>query len=321
MTEEWTFRGGEWVRLGRTPTLVAPLSSASWLWDPIPASPTLDAHSATWAGYIAAGSSGKILNVYAYGIPTYEIPAGGTAPSYGVTATTYGVGSYAMRIPDAAAPAPDSDGAMVVIDRPLGRVYEMWQAAKSGGAWSASSCAIYPIGSTGTDDAIQGGGVTGWGCSRAAGTILQDELAAAWPDGDLGHALVFSGRIAADTWRYPATKSDGTNPDAVGTPCPEGARFQLDPTYDVNGSSMTTLEKVLARTLQTYGAYLIDNGGADVAISVQGNDDALATPPTDPGDATATGGWANTDYGIGWDYFGVNLPWSSMRVLANWDGA
>lgn len=62
--------------------------SASWLWTPIGGSPTLDANSATWVGYLSAGGKQRILNLFDYGvtlIPGSVIPAvDTTTPRYAV---------------------------------------------------------------------------------------------------------------------------------------------------------------------------------------------------------------------------------------------
>ena len=56
----------------------------------------------------------------------------------------------------------------------------------------------------------------------------------------------------------PATHTDGQHlePAAI----PQGARIQLDPTFDVDAQPWPRWEKVLARALQKYGAYLGDTG-------------------------------------------------------------
>lgn len=310
-----------WTRPGAPvvePEVPQILSGADWLWEPIPASPVIDASS---ANYITSVSSqGKLrLATYAFGVPVYVIPPDGTAPTVSVNVTVFGIRTATMRIPNAAAPSPGTDGAMVIIDYPLGKQYGFWQAVKSGGQWSASGAEIYDLDSDGRI-AIDGAGVTGWGMSRMAGVALRSEIEAAWPNGHIPHALVYAGRASAPTvFRYPARKTDGSNIGGTANPIPEGSRIQMNPAFNVETADMTTIEKIICRTMQIYGMYVIDNAGGQVVI-LQGNDPTLATPPSNPGDPTATGGWAQ-DYGIAWDYFGDSIPWEQCRVLASWDGS
>ena len=82
---------------------------------------------------------------------------------------------------------------------------------------------------------------------------------------------------------------------------PQGARIQLDPTFDVDAQPWPRWEKVLARALQKYGAYLGDTG-----------------------DSLSFAAEATLDRGYdAWSIVGVpafasigNLPWNKFRVLA-----
>ena len=124
----------------------------------------------------------------------------------------------------------------------------------------------------------------------------------------INHALVFSTSIAGSSFVGPAIKSDGTNIAAVATPIPEGYRIQLDPSINVDAiPGITPAEKVIAKTLQTYGAYVVDQGSATMAFAFEAVPDATATNP----------GAAYTSAGLTWDYFDMaNIPWSQLRVLA-----
>lgn len=70
---------------------------------------------------------------------------------------------------------------------------------------------------------------------------------------------------------YPfAYRNDGTN---AGNRYPvEGMLFQLDPLAteaDFNAWGLNVYGKILARTLQTYGAVLVDNGENGMAFQIQ----------------------------------------------------
>lgn len=89
------------------------------------------------------------------------------------------------------------------------------------------------------------------------GVVRPEEIA----QGHIDHALslmvpvIRSGYIAS-----PATATDGSTnaPNAI----PEGAHLQLDPSVNVDAQPWPTWEKVIAKALQTYGAYVSDHGGS-----------------------------------------------------------
>jgi hypothetical protein len=125
----------------------------------------------------------------------------------------------------------------------------------------------------------------------------------------LSHALVVSSNIAGPGFVGPATKSDGTNIAGVPTPIPEGYRIQLDPSIDVDAiPGITPAERVIAKTLQTYGAYVVDQGDATLAFVFQMEPDATST--SNPGAV-----W--TSAGLTWDYYDMaDIPWTQLRVIA-----
>lgn len=288
--------------------------SADWLWNPIPASPTLHASSSTWSTKLSATAGGamRVALTTDYGVkmvpgtavtaatPRYDVsfanvPAWGSDP----------LPSMTVPIPLSTPVPPGSDGHMAIADPLTGMIFSLWQASWSGSAWSASWGGVARMGGDGTDFS---GHATGCGLSRYGAVITTAELqAAATANTGLSHALFFSTDIAAASFAYPAWKSDGINIDGFGTPLPEGARVQLDPTINIDAvSGITAAEKVVAKTLQTHGAYCGDNGGSRMAFLFEYQ--TSATP--------------YEALGLEWDYFDMNhIPWTGLRVLKNWDGS
>jgi len=255
--------------------------TADWLWKPIPSNSAAAANSATWVSYLSAPGERHIANMYDYGVtlvPASAITTG--TPRYDVTFTqAWGsdpFGSNTVALPRGTRIPPGSDGHIAVLDPVAGQSFGIWQAKYNSttDTWSGSWGGRSPI---------------------AANT-------------GVSHALVFSTDIAGPGFVGPAIKSDGTNIAGVATPIPEGYRIQLDPSINVDAiPNITPGEKVIAKTLQTHGAYVVDQGGARMAFAFEMVPDANATNP----------GAVYSNAGFAWDYYDMtNIPWSQLTVLA-----
>lgn len=268
---------------------------------PIPDGPRLDDDDRAIAAYLGADGYGH-ANLYEFGVPVYE--ASSATPRYDVSCTQEwgrcALEQEPVPIPDGARPAPGSDGAMVVLDRSTNRSYDFWQAQRlPDGSWTASWGGVAD---TLGDGYLPGAGQTGAGVSRLAGVVRAFEL----EQGYIGHALVFSTDNACqDVHRYPASKTDGHSQRAD---CiDQGTRIQLDPGIDVDAiPGITEGERVVAKALQTHGAYAMDNGGARMAFVFE--------HPALERDRYAESGFT-------YDYYRMDrIPWDSLRILRRWDG-
>lgn len=274
--------------------------AASSAWNtPIPPAPVVDGLSALMVAHLSGGAHPAIANLYDYGVPVWEADA--STPRHAVKCLrpwgTCELERQLVPVPVGAHPSSGSDGAMVVVDHPSGRAYEFFEGRSAGAAWTAGWGGVVDVYGSGTPGAAVGAGV-----SRLAGVVRIAELQA----GRIDHALVFSTDNACrGTRRFPASKTDGASlrPDCV----PEGARLQLDPAVDVEAlPGITPGERIVARALQTYGAYAIDNGGARMAFSFE-----MPSGEADP----------YAELGFTWDYFAMDrIPWNRLRVLRAWDG-
>ncbi len=286
---------------------------ADWLWNPIGANPVLDANSATWVSYLSATNAQRVANLYEYSVAMVsasEITS--STPRYDVTLTQpWGsdpFGSTTVPIPAGTKIPPGSDGHLAILDPTTGTAYGIWQASynSSTDTWSGSWGGMTDLNGDGIDET---GSATAAAIARYAGVVTADEFAAAVAaNTGLNHALAFSTDLAGPDFVYPAIKSDGQNWAGVVTPIPEGYRIQLDPSLDIDAiPGITAGEKVIAKTLQTYGAYVVDQGGARMAFAFELVDDATSSSP----------GSVWTSAGLAWDYYDMNkIPWSSLRVLA-----
>lgn len=287
--------------------------AAGWLWTPIGPDPALAPDSATWVGYLSDPAARRIADLYRYGVTL--VPAAAVTPAtprYEVTLTEpWGgdpLGVSRVPIPAGTAVPPGSDGQIAVLDPTTNEAFGLWRAVfdPQANTWSASWGGVTPLDG---DGIVRSGSATATKIARYAGVISAAEFSAAVDaNTGLAHALVFSTDIAGPDFVAPAIKSDGTNTAAVAVPMPEGSRIQLDPAVNVDEiPGITPGEKVIAKTLQTHGAYAVDKGRARMAFvfeALPGADNA------DPGDA-----WEAA--GLEWDEFELDsIPWPSLRVIA-----
>ena len=207
----------------------------------------------------------------------------------------------AVRIPDLATPNAGSDGALVVIDTTRNVSYELWRAQRIDDAsWRVEWGTINDLAA----DGIGVSGGSGSGLSRLVGMVRVSDLAA----GRIDHALaVASSATCSDEWRAPAWSTDG---DSDGPDClPMGARLQLDPAIDLDALPLTEAERVVARALQRYGAYVVDSSSSSLAFFFE-------REPLTNGDDEL--GPVTSALGFRWDYDPLTgIPWEGLRVLSD----
>lgn len=278
-------------------TFRRPFPHAAWLYDAIPAAPTLDRDSAAMVANLSEGE--HVANLHEFGIPFHA--AGASTTRYRVDCTKpWGIcdlESGRRRLDATMRPHSGSDRAMVVVDTVRRVTDEYWRYSWNGGD---------PRTAWGGVGALDGDGLgvnaTGSLISRAAGVVRPFEVR----QGRIDHALVFSTRHCGSAHRYPAGKSDGgaTGAGAV----PEGARIQLRPWLNPDDYRLSKAERAVFVALQRYGAYAIDCGGASAAFSFQ--------------DVAGNPGAVYRNAGLAWDYFDLQaIPWKRVRVLRAWDGS
>lgn len=277
---------------------------ADWLWDPIPADPVLDPNSDGMVQDLATDVNGYIANIGEYGVTLVEPGAiTPSTPRFTIKPSEYGPVLSDVPIPEGTEMASGDDKHLAVADPQSGKVYNFWQAQESGDGWTASGSAPTDLNGDGRE--TDGGTSTGSNLARYAGVVRIDEI----EKGLIPHALFFSTNMATkedEGCRYPAAKSDGKNMTGVANPIPEGGRIQLDPSVDVDSLDASPGVKTVARALQTYGAYVGDNGGARVAILFEHGPDSQVYEES---------GIGNGDYGSL-----AGIPWDKMRVLKAWNG-
>jgi hypothetical protein len=278
---------------------VSPFYASDSFWNtPISVGAAVDPNSAailatSISPYVATSN---FANSNAWGISI--VHASPTDRTYTIQKRVYYVnGPISFTIPAGARPTEGSDHHLVVING--GQELDLWRASYNAASdtWSAGSAFIVNPSGWGANAAPGefAGGAVAAGFSEMGGVVRPEEIA----QGHIDHALsitspiIRSGYIAA-----PATATDGvsTDPNAI----PEGAHIQLDPTFDVDAQNWPTWEKVIAKALQTYGAYVSDHGGS---LAVYGQTDMNAGNTTWNSVGVPKGGFLN------------NIPWDRCRVL------
>ena len=280
-------------------TTVGRLFAASSPWNrAIPAGAALDPQSTRISRSVLTNPSLVVnLAIYAYGIPFY------TATSSTPRVVLRGRGSTGAKIPldPSWAPNVGGDRKMNVIDPATRSVFELqyYDRAARSAYWMVQRNIA-----TGSGDGTASNGrtgPTGSGMSQAGGVIRISEL----KSGRIDHALSFiTSAPVASRHRYPATSTDGTSRASVGME--EGMRIQLDPGLNLGSLHLSKAESAIARAMQVYGAYCVDNGG--------GNNQAMGFYAEQPTKATGdpyasvglTGDWAQLR----------GIPRSAYRVLA-----
>jgi hypothetical protein len=169
-------------------------------------------------------------------------------------------------LPVTAQPDGEVDSHCALVDWNRGLAWDMWGMTRTAaGGWCSFTGMNYDLDGTGTFDLTDCGIENGesihlYGPSRASGTpaiaglIMHHELAS----GAIEHKLAFGCRAPALLqYVFPASWTDGGLPGGI----PQGTVIQLDPTIDLGVLNLTPAARIIARTLQLYGAVLVDFAG------------------------------------------------------------
>jgi hypothetical protein len=230
----------------------------------VPSGAPIDPNSQTMVNGLvqAATNAGALVAVKRYSTPIYYADA--STPRHHVRLTAeWRASDYLLDvpIPANATPADGSDRHMVVIDQARGCEYDFFGTYHLADGWEAKWANALPLTSQGIYE--KGLSARGSGFALGAGLIRPDELRN--PDGTPGripHALVFNTPyVKAGGPVPPATESDGDSTSAYAIP--EGAYLQLDPNFDVS-TLAHPYERVIARALQEFGAYVGDVSGSSI---------------------------------------------------------
>jgi len=261
-----------------TTETVAPLPTdkifapTSFWYTPIPANAPLHPNSAGFqADFLRqkAAYYGTVnINTWSYASPVYTAQANTptTTVAYSncqrkVYPETWLEAQWAaVPMPANAAPADGTDAEMTVYQPSTDTLWEFWVTRQSNGQWQAC------WGGRMTNVSASDGtwpfpyGTTATGLPFIGGQITAEELSR----GEIRHAIGISlvEAEAAGIVSWPARRSDGQNPLAEPNRIPEGLRFRLDPTIQVDTLPMSKAGKIIAKAAQKYGFVVWDRAGA-----------------------------------------------------------
>jgi hypothetical protein len=294
--------------------------SPSSFWnEPVPVNTPLDPSSAELVGALAAqmaeeegAQSGPWINVGAYGVPIYTVPA--DQPTVLVTLTNaLSVPALqsaweAVPLPSDAVPSSGTDGELVVWQPSTDRLWEFWRLVHGSEGWSASwGGAIQNVSS---NPGVYGseawpGARSDWGASAsslsiAGGLITLEDL----ERGQINHALAIAvPNVRGGVYASPAQRTDGTSTDPLSLP--EGAHLRLDPELDLAALHLPRLALMIAEAAQRYGLYIRDGGAI-------GGFFGQSPAPAETNPYTGSDGYFEGQYP---NQILAAFPWSHLQVL------
>ncbi|MHB1677807.1 MAG: DUF4124 domain-containing protein [Sulfuriferula sp.] len=247
--------------------------SNSFWYTPIPIWATLDPNSAnyvaeflrqlsTYYGTIGIGTDSYTSPIY-YADPTTPTTRvqEWDCTNRGYLDTNLQAQWSAVPIPAYAVQSAGSDGEMTIYQPSTHTIWEFWEARKVHGQWQA--CWGGQI-----DNASQSNGIfpfpygtTATGLPFMGGQVTAEELKAGVINHVIGISLV--NQAPWNVFSWPAQRSDGGyNPTNAPNQIPEGTRFRLDPSINVDTLNMTPVGKIVAKAAQKYGFVVWDKAGA-----------------------------------------------------------
>jgi chitodextrinase len=271
------------------------------VWDSgLPAEAPLLSNSSEIVRFMLANGGFANANLSLRGYTIADAVVKGGERRYDVPCTTYAcdLSKFGpIPIPTGAQPSYGSDAHLAIYDPATSREWDLWGAAydSANDRWTAKSGTARDLTLfSDTIGARYGAVSVNW--PALAGLVYPEELEdAKVVDHPLTVALPST--VVSKSYFWPASKSDGHSTDANSVP--EGALLQLDPTVSCDTLSVTWWEKVLCRTLQRYGAYVRDKGGAFQVYAEDARNRSRDWSIT-------TGRYA---------YFSTAFPFSRLRVV------
>jgi hypothetical protein len=236
---------------------------------PIPGDAPLDPRSQTYVdGLVSQVRRDRATVLFReYSVPIYRVGAGQPRVRVRLTRRAPALQRAFERVPlpDDPRAASGTDGALLVYQRSTDTIWEFWRFRRSGGTYEAvwggrmtevsRNPGYYRFREDPVEKPFWGFNATHIG--GATGIMTPQELRR----GRIDHVLYLAIPDARkDVCAEPANGTDGNvdSPDAI----PEGARFRLDPAFDVDALDAPPMTKIMARAAQRYGVVVGNRAGA-----------------------------------------------------------
>lgn len=166
----------------------------------------------------------------------------------------------AVPIPVYALAAKGADAEMTIYQPSTDTLWEFWKARKIEGKWQAcwGGRMLNASKNDGVFDTYYG--TTATSLPFIGGQITAEEL----QRGEIKHVIGISmvDLESRTIYSWPAHRSDGHNPKGLPNRIPEGMRFRLDPSVNVDALKMHPVGKTIAKAAQKYGFVVWDKAGA-----------------------------------------------------------
>jgi hypothetical protein len=248
------------------------------------------------------------INTTQFAPPVYVVDAG--VPTIAVKSSNcQGTGinagfveqMSAVPMPANAIASAGTDKEMVIWQPSTDQLWEMWKAENRADGWYA--CWGGRMQNVSTSDGVFPSyyGVAATSLSLLGGLMTIEEL----QRGVIDHAIAFSlVRTRKYVYSYPAHRTDGAYDDV--NAIPEGQRFRLDPTLNVDAMNISPMAKMVAKAMQKYGAVVRDKSGS-VALYGENPMPLVNAGQTNPYNAIFAG---KPSYQV------MNgFPWNRMQAL------
>jgi hypothetical protein len=288
------------------PDMPQPFAPDSFWNTPLPDSVALDPDSAGLVATLAAqvDEQKAWINTYQYSSPVYVV--GADQPHVRVVldkpSSSLSAAFASVPLPQEAVPARGSDAQLVVWQPASDTMWEFFKLTRKEDGWHANwGGRMTGMSSSPGWFAEKNWGATATGLPLLGGLITLDDVRR----GRIDHVLAIGvTRARSYVWSWPARRTDGATDDP--TAIPEGARFRLDPSLDLDRLSLPPPTRIIAEAAQRYGIVVRDKTASSVTFEAEDASRFATDPYYGPG------GWFG---GRSPSALLASFPWSRLQAL------